>query len=302
MLLRVAFFVLMAIALVGFGVVAWVALRPPVPPAPIAQVAPVIVPVPVAAPVPPPPAQIKVLVAARTVAAGSMLKPEDIVARSVLASVGVGAGVADSPDAVRSLTGSMVRHVIAAGESIRYEDVIRQTDHGFMAAALQPGMRAVTIGVDATTGSAGLVWPGDRVDVTLTQTLTDPALPPGRRVSAETIMANVRVIAIDQQLMQGAAPTGGDSQNRTVTLEVKPEDVQRISVAKQLGRLSLSVRAVAADDTAGTTGGNAPAPRGGSVYGRDVSSALNGEAPPPAAQPRTVHVFHGSADPKEFKY
>jgi pilus assembly protein CpaB len=294
-LLRVAFFILMAIALVGFGVVAWVTLRPP--PAAVAQVAPVAPPA--AAP------QVKVLVAAHTIPAGSMLKPEDFVARAIAAPDNSGAISADTPDAVRSLAGSMAKHVMAAGEPIRADDVIRPTDHGFMAAALQPGMRAITIGVDATSGSAGLVWPGDRVDLTLTQTLTDPALPPGRRVSAETIMTNVRVIAIDQQLVQGGAPTAGNAQNQTVTLECKPEDVQRVSVAMRLGRLSISVRAVSAADTAGagtTAAGNAAAPHGGSIYARDVSAALSGDVPPPVAQPRVIHVFHGSADPKEFKY
>jgi pilus assembly protein CpaB len=304
-LLRVAFFILMALALVGFGMVAWVTLRPPPQPqvVQIAPVPPVVLVAPAPAPVPPP--QVKVLVAAHPIPAGSMLKPEDIVARAIPAGDHPGMIAADSLDAVRSLAGSMAKHAMALNEPIRDEDVIRPTDHGFMAAALQAGMRAVTIGVDATSGSAGLVWPGDRVDLTLTQTLTDPALPPGRRVSAETILTNARVIAIDQQLVQGNAPSGGDTQNRTVTLEVKPADVQRVSVAMRLGRLSLSVRAVSPDEAASAVSGSpgsVAAPQGGSVYARDVSAALGGEAPAPAPQQRVIHVFHGSADPKEFKY
>ena len=194
-----------------------------------------------------------------------------------------------------------------AGQPIRDDDVIRQTDHGFMAAALRPGMRAVTIAVDATSGSAGLMWPGDRVDVTLT--LTDPSLPPDRRVSADAILTNIRVIAIDQQLVQGGAETNVAAQNRTVTLEVKPEDVQRLSVAKQLGRLSLSVRAVSPDDAngAGSTAQGNPAGKSGvSVYARDVTNALPRDPPPPPPPPppapRVIHVFHGSAEAKEFKY
>ncbi|MEI7712663.1 MAG: Flp pilus assembly protein CpaB [Rhodospirillales bacterium] len=312
MVYRVAFFLMMVCALVGFGTVAWVALRQPPPaPAPVAQLPP---PIPVAAapaapaapaPVQPVVVQKKFLVASRSIATGAMLKPEDIVGRP-LASEVPGAIAADSADAIRLLAGSMSKHIIAAGEAIREDDVLKPTDHGFMAAALGQGMRAVTIGVDATSGSAGLVWPGDRVDLTLTQTLTDPALPIGRRVSAETILTDSRVIAIDQQLMQGAAPTGsGDGQGRTVTLEVQPEDVQRVSVAMRLGRRSLSVRAVSADDAAsagsGSPGSAAAKPRGGSIFARDVSSALGIEVPVPAEQ-RVIRVFHGSADPKEFKY
>ena len=284
MLLRVAFFVLMAIALVGFGVVAWFTLRPP-PAAQVAQVAPVPPPAPPPAPAP----DVRVLVMARNIAAGSMLKPEDVIVHAVPAPAAANAIPAESPDAIRSLAGSMAKHALASGQPIRDEDIVRPTEHGFMAAALQPGMRAITIGVDATSGSAGLVWPGDRVDLTLTQTLTDPALPPGRRISAETILTNVRVIAIDQQLVQGAAPGPGGGQNRTVTLECNPEDVQRVSVAMRLGRLSLSVRAVGPDETAGgnpTSPGNAASPRGGSVYARDVSPALDHDAPPPPPRRR----------------
>lgn len=307
MVLRVAFFMLMALALVGFGTVAWVALRQPPPaPAPIPQIASVAPPAPavVQAPAPVPVPQKKFLVSARTIATGSMLKPEDIVGRPIPGGESPGMLPAESPDAVRSLAGSMAKHIIAAGEPIREDDILKPTDHGFMAAALRPGMRAVTIGVDATSGSAGLVWPGDRVDLTLTQTLTDPALPIGRRVSAETILTDTRIIAIDQQLMQGAAPSGNEGPARTVTLEVPPADVQRVSVAMRLGRLSLSVRAVSPDEN-GSTGSGSPgsvaAPRGGSVYARDVSSALGIETPVPAEQ-RVIRVFHGSADPKEFKY
>ena len=305
MVLRVAFFMLMALALVGFGAVAWLALRQP-PAAPVAQAVPAApapqpVPAQVAAPQVPQVPQRKFLVAARSIATGAMLKPEDIVSRPLAGDESPGVIAADSPDAIRWLSGSMAKHIIAAGEPIREDDVLKPTDHGFMAAALQPGMRAVTIGVDATSGSAGLVWPGDRVDLTLTQTLTDPALPIGRRVSAEIILTNARVIAIDQQLMQGAAPSGNDNQARTVTLEVLPNDVQRVSVAMRLGRLSLSVRAVS-PDAAGSVGSVSPGTQvGGSVFARDVSSALSGEAPAPAAH-HTVRVYHGAADPKEFKY
>ncbi len=226
-----------------------------------------------------------------------MLKPEDMVAKQVPAADFPTAISADLPEAVRSMAGSMTKHAIGSGDPIADSDVMKPGDHGFMAAALRPGMRAVTIGVDATSGSAGLVWPGDRVDLILT--LTDPARTPGRRVSAETILKDARVIAIDQQMIQGGSAGGADGQARTMTLEVAPDAVQRVSVAMRLGRLSISVRALspnAADGAADTPGGT-----GSSVYASDVSSAFGGET---ASVPtdRTVRVYHGSADPKEFKY
>ena len=110
----------------------------------------------------------------------------------------------DSQETRRSLSGAMVRRSLPAGEPIRMADVIRPSDHGFLAAALDAGMRAVTVGVDATSGATGLISPGDRVDLILTQTIQEPSLPLGRRVVAETVLSDVRVIAIDQQLVQGA--------------------------------------------------------------------------------------------------
>ena len=91
---------------------------------------------------------------------------------------------------------------------------MRPGDHGFLAAVLKQGMRAVTVGVDAVSGTAGLIWPGDRVDVILTQSMDDPKLPPGRRVAAETVLQDARVIAIDQVLVQGGVPDAPDTAGR----------------------------------------------------------------------------------------
>ncbi len=304
MFLRVAFFVLMALGLVGFGTVAWMTLQAPQPApvvvaaAPAPEAAPAPAPV-VPAPEPPPPVLPKVVVASRTLATGTLLKPDDIDGRPVSSADAKNAISADSQDALRLLVGSMVRRAMAAGQPIRQEDLMKPGEHGFMAAALQPGMRAVTIGVDAASGAAGLVWPGDRVDLILTQTLTDPALPIGSRVAADTILTNTRVIAIDQQLVQGTSPstsTAGAPENpaSTVTLEVTPTQAQRVSVAMRLGRLSLSVRSSEAGPH------NDATTQGGSVYARDVSSALGAEPAP--APKKSIHIFNGAGEAKEYKY
>jgi pilus assembly protein CpaB len=107
----------------------------------------------------------------------------------------------------------------------------------------------VAVGVDAVAGTAGLIWPGDRVDVILTQSLDDKDASPGHRISGETVLHDVRVIAVDQDLTQGATPgsvPGGGAPNqratsRTVTLEVSPSGAERVAVATRLGKLSLSV-------------------------------------------------------------
>ena len=118
-------------------------------------------------------------------------------------------------------------------------------------------------------------------------------MPLGRRVAAETVLRATRVIAIDQQLMQGAAPTGGDGQSRTVTLEVAADQAERLSVAMRLGRLSLSLRA--ASETADA---NEPVSR--PIWARDVSPVLGAEAAPVGEN--VIRVFQGGAQAKEFKF
>jgi pilus assembly protein CpaB len=282
MILRIMFFALMALGLLGFGTVAWISTRPPTPP-------------PQAAATPPPaPVKLTVLAAARPIRAGSLLKPEDLLSKEILSNDQSPDMSADTVEARHSLSGAMVRRSLSAGEPVRGTDVMRPGDHGFLAAVLAPGLRAVTVGVDAITGSAGLIWPGDRVDLILTQTIQEATLPIGRRVAAETVLSDVRVIAIDHQLVQGAETSGSENQARTVTLEVTQEQAARVSVAVRLGRLSLTVRS--ADAAPGQQIAASP----NTTWAVDVSPALGAEAPAPTQN--TIRVFQGSADAKEFKF
>ena len=155
------------------------------------------------------------------------------------------------------------------------------------------GMRAMSVGVDAVTGTAGLIWPGDRVDLILTEATANPAVPADRRISAETVLANVRVIAIDQRLVEGARPgakTGHAAQ--TVTLEVTAAEAERVAVATKLGRLSLAVRAAEA--------GTAPPQRPVTVWAGDVAPALK-LRPAPSA-PSAVRLWLGAAGGKEIRF
>jgi pilus assembly protein CpaB len=279
MILRLGFFMLMAIGLLGFGTVAWISTRSPSV-AGVASEAP--------------PTTKTVLAAARPVHAGALLKPEDLASKSVpVTDPAADDSSPDTADARRGLVGAMVRRTLSPGDIVRNADVMRPGDHGFLAAVLGPGMRAVTIAVDNTTGSAGLIWPGDQVDLILTQTIGEANLPIGHRVAAETVLTDVRVIAIDQQLMQGADTAPG--QAKTVTLEVTEEQAERVSVATRLGRLSLSVRA--AEKSQASAG-----PKNGTntTWAVDVSPAL-GASPPPTVD-NIIRVFQGGGDVKEFKY
>ena len=175
---------------------------------------------------------------------------------------------------------------------------MRPGEHGFLAAVLGPNMRAASVGVDAVSGSAGLIWPGDHVDLILTQQLEDPALPPSRKVAAETVLSDVRVIAIDQLLARGVAPPAeGAGISRTVTLEVTTGQAERIAVATRLGRLSLAVRSADGADTADASEVSVQ-----TTWGGDVSPALGRPAPAAKDGGATLRLFSGGADGKEFRF
>ncbi|MBU6497149.1 MAG: Flp pilus assembly protein CpaB [Rhodospirillales bacterium] len=281
MVLRIIVFVMMALGLVGFGTVAWLSLQPPT-----AQASAAAQKV----------ADEAVLVAGRDLQAGSLLKPDDIgLVRMPTEKVPAGASL-DSQASRQQLIGSMVRRRLGAGETLLPADLLRPGDHGFLAAVLGAGMRAVTIGVDAITGSAGLIWPGDKVDVLLTHQLEGPGLAPGKRVAAETVLQNVRVIAIDQQLVQGASPGSADSKPATtVTLEVTADDAERVSVAVRLGRLSLVVRSARP-----TPPDDKPNPGPAITWAGDVSPALNSDTK--VLTPNVVKVYPGNAAGTEYKF
>ena len=118
-----------------------------------------------------PPATEQILVAATLLQGGSLLQPADITSAPVLVSALPPGADLDTPENRSALIGSMVRTSITQGTPILDDSIIHPGDHGFLAAVLAPGMRAVTVGVDVVSGSDGLIWPGDSVDVLLTQTI-----------------------------------------------------------------------------------------------------------------------------------
>ena len=150
---------------------------------------------------------------------------------------------------VNTLVGTVVRHAITAGQPVTQGALVHPDDRGFLAAALGAGMRAVTVRVSAEQGVAGFVFPGDRVDLILTQELTvkeGSAYPDDQLHTAETIVQNIRVLATDQRF--AAEDDEGKTPVRTfgtVTLESTPQIAQRIAVAERMGKLSLSLRPLA---------------------------------------------------------
>jgi pilus assembly protein CpaB len=264
----------------GFGLVAWIALQLPST-AVVEAVA-----------VATPPAIQRILAAAHALHAGVLLKYDDIEAREMpVSEVPAGARV-DTAPARAALAGSMVRRGLSPKEILLPADLLRPGDHGFLAAVLSPGMRATTVGVDAVSGTAGLIWPGDHVDVLLTQVNDDQTLPASHRASAETVLGDVRVIAIDQQLMEGATGSSTDlGATHTVTLEVTEQQAGRLALAARLGHLSLIVRAAEASQE---TAVDKPL----TTWGGDVSPALNQGR----TAGRVMRVYQGTSDGKEFRF
>lgn len=143
------------------------------------------------------------------------------------------------------LAGSVVRYTVTAGQPLTQGAVVNPGDRGFLAAALGPGMRAVTVSVSAQAGVAGFVFPGDRVDLVLTQEVTGGGDGPPLKAS-ETIVRNLRVLATDQRTT--STDDTGKTEVRTfatVTMEATPKIAEKIALSQSLGQLSLSLRSLA---------------------------------------------------------
>lgn len=150
---------------------------------------------------------------------------------------------------VNTLVGTVVRYPITTGQPLTQGALVHPDDRGFLAAALGPGMRAVTVKVSQEQGVAGFVFPGDRVDVVLAQTISveeGSSYPDKQIFTAETIVRNVRILATDQRY--DAEDETGKTPVRTfgsVTLEATPEIAEKIAVAQDMGKLSLALRPLA---------------------------------------------------------
>ena len=145
----------------------------------------------------------------------------------------------------QSLQGAVVRNAITAGQPVTLGALIQPGERGFLAAALGAGMRAVTVPVSVQNSVAGFIFPGDRVDVLVTQTISGEDDDNSLKV-AQTVVRNLRVLATDQRT--NAMDENGKPDVRTysnVTLEVTPKIAEKIAVAQTVGGLSLALRSLA---------------------------------------------------------
>ena len=288
MFLRLLVILSLILSATGLGILALQLLQPPGQPQQVARVeAP-----PAVAPAP----KIRMLVASRPLSIGTLLKDDDMREIEIDGDAVPDGAFVGGADSLAELRGALLRRFIDPNQPIIRTDVLRPRDRGFLAAVLRPGTRAISIAVDVVTGASGLIWPGDEVDLILTQNLQQQgAESPGRRVVGETILSAVRVIAVDQQISHsGTDVAAARVVARTVTLEVNPEQAERVAVATQLGRISLVVRSI--EGVPEATG-----PRPSLVFGADVSSALSGPQAPAPAAPRMRVIQGGSQQEVTFR-
>lgn len=195
--------------------------------------------------------------------------------------------------------GAVVRVGLADGEPITDTRVVRPGDRGFLAAVLTPGDRAITVNVTPSSGVAGFVFPGDRVDLVGAFKVEFESADGARRlphVASETVLHDVRVLAVDQKVDDQSKDV---TVAKTATIEVTPKQAEVISVTAEISKFSLSLRSLAesgdeaAPDPTVAADGTHPY-----TWDSEVAHML---APPSGGgSEHTVTIFHG-ADVKEVK-
>ncbi len=193
----------------------------------------------------------KALVALRALPVGTIITADSIAFQPWPKEMVQDAYFLEGEADINKLLGTVVRFPVTAGQPVTQGALVAPGDRGFLAAALGPGMRAVTIMVSQKTGVAGFIFPGDRVDLMLTQTVHGPTGDTGEPLkTAETVLRNLRVLATDQS-------TETETENgktvvrsaRSITLEVTPRIAEKITVADTIGTLNLTLRSIADNQT-----------------------------------------------------
>ena len=249
----------------------------------------------------------EVLVATTVLASGTLLRRKDIAWQSNLGKIHPDQ-IVRSPPATNNATsditqqagsevyGAALRIGVRAGEPIPRSAIAKPGDRDFLQVVLSPGARAIAIPVATSGASTGLLYPGDHVDVILTQTFkNDPPLT--RRSVSETVVESLRVLSVDPG--DAKSPAAANGFGRTVILEVTPEQAEKINVATELGKLSLTLRSSSA--TARVVSTTKPqVARTDSIkptWAGDVSPALGDAVPSPKAtaiEKPAVEVIHGT--------
>lgn len=194
--------------------------------------------------------QVKVLTVSRDLTIGEAVMAEDLrwsdwPERSVLPTHFT---QTLAPDAIEDIAGAIVKMPVYANEPILQQRIVKRGEAGLLPVLMGPDMRAIAISISPESATGGFVLPNDRVDLILTMEQEASAatgIISDRRV-AQTILQNVRVLAIDQTY--AITEEGGSSRiGSTATLELTPREVELVTLARRLGSLSLSLRPLTED-------------------------------------------------------
>ena len=179
--------------------------------------------------------------------------------------------------AMDNLVGAVVREPIVTGEPIQERKLVRGGEGGYLAVVLGPGMRALGVPVTVESGAGGFILPGDRVDVIQSHDSDATAANGAKTKVTETVVVNVRVLAIDQK-------TSPDKDTQALvgavaTLEVSPDAAAALVEAMSRGEFQLALRSYA--DANGPTGRGVAAHRASGPSVRVFSQAETTETAVP---------------------
>jgi pilus assembly protein CpaB len=240
-----------------------------------------------------------ILVAAVDVPAGTLLRPSDLRWQKIAPTAVMPTDLVRGQVSEGTYYGAVTRTPISEGHPLRASEVVLSGNRDFLAAVLSPGMRALSLAVDESQSVSGLLQPQDRVDVVLTRATN--GTNGVTSAVGETVLRNVRVVAVDQWFGQAAKTAATESRfgpNQTattpkeVTLELDDADAKRLLVATQLGRVNLVLRAL--DSSGATTIPVADEPVWDSGAYGTRSSAVEPSAPVRSEKSETVEVIRGS--------
>src|SRR5580700_5602671 len=217
-----------------------------------------------------------VLVARYGIQRGQILKPDDLIWQVWPEGAIDKNYVLLGTRTAESFAGAVARNTVAGGEPITEAKIVAPGNRGFLAAVLKPGMRAISVPVTVTSGISGFIFPGDEVDLLITYLVpvTAAASAGGssyEHKASETVLHDVRVIAIDQRLETKA---GEAVVAHTATLEVTPKQSEIIALASEIGKLSLSLRSLV------SVSAEVPAPADSRVSGAPPTVTIDSEVSP----------------------
>src|SRR3954470_11989165 len=242
---------------------------------------------------------LQVLVARNAVHTGQIVKPDDLRWQSWPEGSLAPTYVLEGKRPLSDFVGAVARGPIAAGEPISEGKLVLAGTRGFMSAVLQPGTRAVSVPITATSAVSGFIYAGDRVDVLLTHVLNGDKS--GQHTATETVLRHARVIAMDQRL--DFSPGDKPDVGKTATLELTPKQSEIVTLAVKMGDLSLVLRSLQDPDEKPDPDmvDNAPAEPGDSfTHDAQVSRLIKPLATTSAAEPpKHMFVLRGSARVKQ---